>query len=182
MFKLPSAGILNSVLDFYAYIGDSTDNYQNDDDYYMPTNNPYTSNPSELTAAVIAAAPTLAAQIAAASIAATGQALATESAGKTARTTQDRDFTVKAWTGTPSDHVACAASNTRIQTKIINRHNQRMFISIGAPGSKNFESYTEFIEPNGSYISTDDDRLLPILLYLAAGKQQGQASITEFSP
>ena len=164
--------MLNSVLDFYAYIGDSTDNYQNDDDYYMPTNNPYTSNPSELTAAVIAAA----------SIAATGQALATESAGKTARTTQDRDFTVKAWTGTPSDHVACAASNTRIQTKIINRHNQRMYISIGAPGSKNFESYTEFIEPNGSYISTDDDRLLPILLYLAAGKQQGQASITEFSP
>jgi hypothetical protein len=154
---------------------------------YMPSNNPASIDTAAMTAAVIAAVPTMAAQIGTATQAATTAALAAQASAETARNSVDRDVTIKAWTGTPTDHLIVLPSTNRLEIKIFNRHNQRMYISVGTPTSvpavpKTFENYTEILEPNGSYISTDDDRLLPIYVYLAAGKPNGQASITELLP
>jgi hypothetical protein len=186
-FRSQSNGVLNSVLEFYAYTGQDEQVYQTFHTDYMPSNNPASIDTAAMTAAVIAAVPTMAAQIGAATQTATAAALAAEKALETARTSVDRDVTIKAWTGNAGDHLVIQPSQNRIETKIFNRHTQRMYISIGAPSTvpsvaKTFESYTEILEPNGSYISTDDDRLLPIYVYLAANKPAGQASITELLP
>jgi hypothetical protein len=186
-FRSQSSGVLNSVLEFYAYTGQDEQVYQTFHTDYMPSNNPASIDTAAMTAAVIAAVPTMAAQIGAATQTATAAALAAEKALETARTSVDRDVTIKAWTGNAGDHLVIQPSQNRIETKIFNRHTQRMYISIGAPSTvpsvaKTFESYTEILEPNGSYISTDDDRLLPIYVYLAANKPAGQASITELLP
>ena len=156
---------------------------------YMPSNNPASIDQAAMTAAMIAAVPTMAQQIGAATQTATAAALAAEKALETAKNSIDRDVKIVGWTGNQADHLVIQTSTNRIETKIFNRHNQRMYISIGTPFTpgaplvaKTFESYTEILEPNGSYISTDDDRLLPIYLYLAAGKPAGQASITELMP
>jgi hypothetical protein len=186
-FRSQASGVLNSVLEFYAYTGQDEPVYQTFHTDYMPSNNPASVDPAALTAAFVAAVPVMAAQIGAATQTATAAALAAQSNAETARNSVDRDVTIKAWTGTPSDHMVVPASNTRLETKIFNRHIHRMYISVGTPTgipavAKTFESYTEILEPNGSYISTDDDRLLPIYVYLAAGKPAGQASITELLP
>jgi hypothetical protein len=186
-FRSQSSGVLNSVLEFYAYTGEDEQVYQTFHTDYMPTNNPSSINPADLTAAVVAAVPAMAQQIGAATQAATTAALATQANSETAKNAVDRDVTIKAWTGTAADHLVVLASTNRIETKIFNRSTQRMYISVGTPTgvpavAKTFESYTEILEPNGSYISTDDDRLLPIYVYLAVGKPSGQASITEFTP
>jgi hypothetical protein len=173
-----------TIWEFIPYINNSIFSIN-----YMPSNNPSSIDPAALTAAFTAAVPGMATQIGAATQTAVTAALATEKAAETAKNSIDRDVTIKAWTGTAADHLVIQASTTRIETKIFNRHNQRMYISIGTPFvpgqpviAKTFESYTEILEPNGSYISTDDDRLLPIYVYLAAGKPSGQASITELMP
>jgi hypothetical protein len=182
-FSPQSSGVLNSTLEFYAYTGAEEQVYQTFHTEYMPSfNQPQSSDPAALTAAVVAAAPVLAQTIAAATGTVTAQALAAQAASETARTSQDRDITIKAWTGNPQDHVVCLDSPNRLETKIINRHNQRMYISVGKAAGKTFESHTEFIDPGATYISTDDDRLLPVLVYLAATKPPGQASVTEFFP
>lgn len=173
-----------TVWEFIPYL-----NFAINTNYYMPSNNPSSVDPAVLTAAFTAAAPAMAQQIGAATQVATAAALAAQANAETARNSVDRDVTIKAWTGTPADHLVVLASTTRLETKIFNRHNHRMYISVGTPVvpgqlvvPKTFESYTEILEPNGSYISTDDDRLLPIYVYLAAGKPNGQASITELTP
>jgi hypothetical protein len=173
-----------TIWEFIPYLAVNI-NYVN----YMPSNNPSSVDPAVLTAAFTAAAPAMAAQIGAATQVATTAALAAQASAETARNSIDRDVAIKGWTGTPADHLVVTASTNRLETKIFNRHNQRMYISVGTPvvpGApvvpKTFESYTEILEPNGSYISTDDDRLLPIYVYLAAGKPNGQASITELTP
>jgi hypothetical protein len=181
------SGVLNSILEFYAYTGQDEQVYQTFHTDYMPSNNPASIDTAAMTAAVIAAVPTMAAQIGAATQTATAAALAAQANAETARNSVDRDVTIKAWTGTAGDHLVVPSSTNRLETKIFNRSNQRMYISLGAPTSvpavaKTFESYTEILEPNGSYISTDDDRLLPIFVYLAANKPNGQASITELLP
>jgi hypothetical protein len=188
-FRSQSSGVLNSVLEFYAYTGQDERVYNTFHTDYMPSNNPSSINPADLTAAFTAAVPAMAQQIGAATQVATTAALAAEKAAETARNSIDRDVTIKAWTGNAGDHLVIQPSQNRIETKIFNRHNQRMYISIGTPSTpgqpvvaKTFESYTEILEPNGSFISTDDDRLLPIYIYLAANKPSGQASITELTP
>jgi hypothetical protein len=168
-----------TIWEFIPYITFNTN--------YMPSNNPSSLDSAALTAAVVAAVPVMAQQIGAATQVATTAALAAQANAETARNSVDRDVTIKAWTGTPSDHMVVPVSTTRLEVKIFNRHSHRMYISVGNPTgvpavAKTFESYTEILEPNGSYISTDDDRLLPIYVYLAAGKPNGQASITELTP
>jgi hypothetical protein len=186
-FKSQASGVLNSVLEFYAYTGQDEPVYQTFHTDYMPSNNPASVDPAALTAAFVAAVPVMAQQIGAATQTATAAALAAQANNETAKNSIDRDVTIKAWTGTPADHMVVLSSTTRLEVKIFNRSTQRMYISLGTPTSipaiaKTFESYTEILEPNGSYISTDDDRLLPIYVYLANGRPNGQASITELLP
>ena len=182
IFKSQSSDVLNSVLEFYAYVGKEETVYQTYHTEYMPTNNPSTFDPAALTAAVVAASPALAQATAAATQQVAAATLAAQDAAESARSTIDSKPTIKAWTGNPNDHVIVADSPNRLETKIFNQHNQRMYLAFGKPGNKTFENYTEILEPNGSYISTDEERLLPLLVYLAANKPPGQASIAELMP
>jgi hypothetical protein len=50
---------------------------------------------------------------------------------------------------------------------------------VGDPGGKAFENYLDVIKKGGTYLSTLENRALPVLLYLSPNKPDQQVSITE---
>ncbi len=146
----------------------------------MPTNNPYQPplTPADIAAGMIAAAPDLASAIAAEN----SIVLATQYEKETAKTTVDTLVTVTAWSGNAANHVVLPANTERLGIKAINLGNSRVYIDVGSPEGKQFNTFDEFIDRNGTFNSAINERALPLIMYLDAGKQSQQVSITELYP
>jgi hypothetical protein len=181
-FRIPPDGILNSIIEFYAYTREEPEIYTPHESDYMPSSNPINFDSSTITNAFVAAAPALSQQIASASAASNLQSLNQEFNLETAHGSKDLTYVVKAWSGDAKNHLVLGASGTRIGYKFFNRGTQTVYVALGDPTGKTVENYIDSVIPGGYYISTEFDRALQLILYVAPGKPDTSVSILELLP
>lgn len=156
--------------------------------YFDPTMSP-SSNPSvpqnltaaDITAGMVAAAPQLATAIGNAS----RDAMAAQFTNTTAKNTNEILIKVKAWTGNVANHIVLAASTTRLGIKSSNQGNNTVYINSGTPSTPNalqFGNYDDYMERKGTWYALENERLLPLIMYLDPGKPDQDVSITELLP
>lgn len=170
-FRMPSVGITNSILEFYAYTGTESQIYIDRESNYMPSSNPVIIDPTELANAIATASAT-----------ANNQNLVDEFNRETSHSTTDTAYIATAWSGTAQPHIALPLSNTRIGYKLFNRGVNKVYVAVGSPTNKTVDSYIDIIQPGGFYNSTEMDRSLQLILYVAANKPNNPISISELLP
>jgi hypothetical protein len=170
-FQQSSIGVTNSILEFYAYTGIEAQIYTDRQSNYMPSNNPVIIDPTELANAIATASAT-----------ANTQNLVDEFNRETSHSTADTAYIATAWSGTATPHIALPLSNTRIGYKLFNRGVNKVYVAVGSPTNKTFDSYIDIIEPGGFYNSSEMDRSLQLILYVAANKPNNPVSISELLP
>lgn len=146
-----------------------------------PSNNPYTASAissADITAGMIAAAPQIAAAIGSESRA----AMAEQFDKETARNTVENLFTVKAWSGNANDHIILPASTNRVGIKSSSPGLHPVHINMGNPPGLKATEYDDTMTKDGTWYSLPNERLLPLLMWLDAGKANQQVSVTELLP
>jgi hypothetical protein len=149
-----------------------------------PSNNPYVPQSltaADITAGMVAAAPQIATAVGVESRA----AMAAQFDKETAKNTNEILVTVKAWSGNVANHIVLPASTTRLGVKSSNQGNNNIYINAGTPSSPaalQFGNYDDIMNKGGTWYALDSERLLPLVMYLDAGKPDQQVSITELLP
>ncbi len=182
MFRSPSVGVLNSVLEFYAYTGEDEQVYNTYHTDYMPSNNPASISTSDLTAAFTQALTNTAASQAAATATAINNS---NKAGVVTATTVN----VLPWSGNAANHAILAASATRIQTHLSHTgkngtatSNSRVYLAVGTSTNKDINKFDYYLDSLGDFTSSSEEDNLPIFAWVEAGKSQVTLAINELLP
>ncbi len=150
-------------------------------DPIMPSNNPpeqQSITAADITAGMVAAAPQLATAIGAESRA----AMESQFDNQAAKNTIETLVTVTAWSGNAANHIVLPASTDRIGIKSANNGNNIVYLNAGNPAGLQFTNFDETMVKGGTWYSLESERLLPLVMCLAAGKPSQQVSITELLP
>jgi hypothetical protein len=170
-------GVKKGCIELFAYKQSLAEDF---DSTPMGTNNPFIPQitPEDITAGMVAAAPQLATAIASEQ----STVLSNQAAKSTAKSTKDHIFTIKGWSGDPANHLILEANPGRLGIKALNMGNNRVYIDMGSPDDKSFNTRDEFIDKYGTFKAEPEERTLPMIMYLDANKPSQEVSITELFP
>jgi hypothetical protein len=184
--------VTNSVLEFYAYTGlDPNTNYQSNYLPIMGVNNPASTDPAALQAAIVAAIPQMAQAIGVQSGAAVQQALANQAVANESK--NSRTLTpppvIKAWSGDIKNHLILPSNLLRMGVsaahpgKLISPTNTSdVYIAIGSPDNRDSTKYEYMMSAGGTYIVDSERDTLPMYMWLLPGKPDATITVTEYLP
>jgi hypothetical protein len=183
--------VTNSVLELYAYTGLEPDNISHQSNYLpnMGVNNPASTDPAALQAAIVAAIPQMAQAIGTQSGAAVQQALANQAIANESKNSKTAAYVVKAWSGDIKNHLILSPNLTRMGIsashpgKLISPTNvSDVYIAVGAPDNRDANKYEYMMSANGTYIVDAERDTLATYMWLQAGKPDTTITITEYLP
>jgi hypothetical protein len=157
----------------------------------MGVNNPASTDPAALQAAIVAAIPQMAQAIGTQSGAAVQQALANQAVANESK--NSRTLTpppvIKAWSGDIKNHQILPSNLLRMGVsaahpgKLISPTNTSdVYIAIGSPDNRDSTKYEYMMSAGGTYIVDPERDTLPMYMWLLAGKPDTTITVTEYLP
>jgi hypothetical protein len=157
----------------------------------MGVNNPASTDPAALQAAIVAAIPQMAQAIGTQSGAAVQQALANQAVANESK--NSRTLTpppvIKAWSGDIKNHLILPSNLLRMGVsaahpgKLISPTNTSdVYIAIGSPDNRDSTKYEYMMSAGGTYIVDPERDTLPMYMWLLAGKPDTTITVTEYLP
>jgi hypothetical protein len=188
-YKITFSGVsdlvANSVLEFYS----SSISFEYDMGVSNPATQTASTDPAAFQAALTANNSALAQAVGAATGSAVQTALANQTNSDESKNSVTQPYTVKAWTGTLSDHLVLPANPIRIGAnlahpgKIVSSTNTAdVYIAVGANGRNGDSKFDYVLSAGGSFITDDGRDTLPIYAWLSTGKPNTQITVTENLP
>jgi hypothetical protein len=183
--------VTNSVLELYAYTGLEPNNINHQSNYLpnMGVNNPASTDPAALQAAIVAAIPQMAQAIGVQSGAAVQQALANQAIANESKNSKTQPYTIKAWSGDIRNHLILPSNSNRMGLsaahpgKLISPQNTSdVYIAVGSPDNRDSTKFEYVMTAGGTYIVDPERDTLPTYMWLLAGKPDTTITATEYLP
>jgi hypothetical protein len=158
----------------------------------MGVNNPATTDPAALQAALAAVIPQMAQAIGTQSGAAVQQALANQAVAAESKNSKTLPFTIKAWSGDIRNHLILPANLTRMGLsashpgKLINPQNtSTVYIAVGDPAGRDNTKFEYAMAAGGTYIVDSERDTLATYMWLQPGspaQPDTVITVTEYLP
>jgi hypothetical protein len=156
----------------------------------MGVNNPSSTDPAALQAAIVAAIPQMAQAIGVQSGAAVQQALANQAVANESKNSRTLPpVVVKAWSGDIRNHLILPSNPIRMGVsaahpgKLISPQNTSdVYIAVGSPDNRDQTKFEYMMTAGGTYIVDPERDTLPTYMWLLPGKPDTTITVTEYLP